>query len=78
MTMEHYERLPIEIEVAVEAATLPLRQILELKPGSILPCARRADGLAAISAGGQLLGYGRVEQDGGYRVRVVTLSENMQ
>ncbi len=62
----------------MEATTLRLRQILDLKPGTILPCVRRADGLWAISAGGQLLGYGRLEEEPSYCVRVVNFSEIMQ
>jgi len=76
--MENYEHLPIEIEVAVSATSLPLREFLDLKQGMIIPCLRRADGLLAITAGGQLLGYGRLEEDGGLGVRLVQLAENLQ
>ena len=76
--MEQYELLPIEIEIAVEATTLRLRQILDLKPGAVLPCARRADGLLPITAGGQLLGYGSLETGAAPGVRIVQLSEAMQ
>jgi flagellar motor switch/type III secretory pathway protein FliN len=78
MTMEQYELLPIEIEVSVDATTLRLRQILDLRPGAVLPCARRADGLLAITAGGQLIGYGRLEEDSSCHVRLVKFAELMQ
>jgi|GEM_PF-4374769 flagellar motor switch/type III secretory pathway protein FliN len=78
MTTEEYELLSIEIEVAVDATTLQLRQILDLKPGAVLPCARRDDGLLAITAGGQLIGYGRLEENSSCYVRLVKFAEIMQ
>jgi flagellar motor switch/type III secretory pathway protein FliN len=75
--IEHFERLPIEIEVSVEATTMMLRDLLGLAPGTVLPCSGLGADRLAIRAGGQVVGYGRMEEDACLGVRIVSLPETM-
>lgn len=75
--MENVEHLPIELDVTLSAVTIPLRHVAQLQPGSFLPCLQGPDGLLALTGGGEVLGYGRLESEAGTELRLVTLAEIM-
>lgn len=75
LTMQQWESLPVELEVTLSGVTMPLRQIALLQPGSLLPCSAAVDGLLTLTGGGEVLGYGRLEEDAG--LRLVTLTETL-
>ena len=52
--------MPVELEVELDRKTLPLREILELSPGSVLRMTRSAGENIDIRVGGALVGFGEI------------------
>ena len=52
--------VPVELEVELDRKTLPLREILELAPGSVLRMTRSAGENIDIRVGGALVGFGEI------------------
>ena len=52
--------VPVELEVELDRKTLPLREILELSPGSVLRMTRSAGENIDIRVGGALVGFGEI------------------
>lgn len=52
--------MPVELEVELDRKTLPLREILELAPGSVLRMTRSAGENIDIRVGGALVGFGEI------------------
>ena len=66
----------VELTVGLATAQLPLRQVLELAVGEVVPLGRPLAGPFEIRAAGELVGRGElVDLDGELGVRIVSLGE---
>ena len=77
--MEHLQHLPIILEATWECRQFPLRDLLALQPGTILPLRIPLGQPLAVRAGGETLGTGSIESEGDARMlRIQELAEGMQ
>jgi len=60
--MQTLESLPIIIDVAWDCLAMPLRELIALEPGAILPVAVPLGHPLTVIAGGQTVGFGNIEQ----------------
>jgi flagellar motor switch protein FliN len=52
--------LPIDIEARLDERTVTMKELIALRPGSLLRLARSAGERVDVLAGGTVLGYGEV------------------
>lgn len=78
-SMEHLLHLPIILEATLECRQFPLRDLLALRAGTILPLRIPLKQPLAVRVGGSTLGSGNIEADGDVRfLQIQQLVEGMQ
>ena len=76
--MDKFQQLPITLEATWESRQLPLRELLALQPGSILPLRVPLGQALLVRAGGATIGSGDIEVDLDRRsLRIQQLAEGM-
>ena len=60
-----FAEVPVSVEVELDRRTAPLREILGLAPGVVLPTSQPVGEPLRIYVGGTLLGHGEVVSTGG-------------
>jgi type III secretion system YscQ/HrcQ family protein len=66
--------LPVQVTCEIGRVTLSAREILELRPGSVLPVGRPLAGPVDLTAGGRVLAHGElVDVEGEIGVRITEI-----
>jgi len=78
-SMEHLLHLPIILEATWECRQFPLRELLALRAGTILPLRVPLEQPLAVRVGGATLGAGHIQANGDVRLlQIQQLVEEMQ
>lgn len=68
--------LPVQLTCEIGRLTLPAREILELRPGAVLPVGRPLAGPVDVTAGGRVIARGElVDVEGEIGVRITELAD---
>lgn len=71
--------VPLSIEIRLGEVTVPLSELVELQPGSVLTLDRGLDELVEVLAGGKVIAHGEIVVVGdqlGVRILEVAVSED--
>ena len=72
--IHRFGEVTVKLSVELGRANMPLRDVLALNEGSVVPLNRLTDELLDVSANGQVIARGEViAQDGRFALRIVSL-----
>jgi flagellar motor switch protein FliN/FliY len=56
----HFSDIPVNVDVELDRRPMPLSEILELKPGSVIKMSRSAGENIDVLVGGTVVGFGEI------------------
>ncbi len=78
-SLQFFKNIPVEITVEVAQKTLPLAELMDIGPNSVLMLDKHEGEPVDIKVNGKLFGQGEiVEQDNRYGVKIVHVFESFE